>query len=154
MLLLLIHVMIVFMFKKELYLLWTIIRVGYHKLLLSYIDMIVLSICCIYLFLLEWTNLWLHLSFHFLNTFSDPWVWPLIEKNRIRSVLKSSKLCVCGPIVDRKLYKPTTPPSSNTDAQMACLMISILTGCQYIFYYSKAWDWNWESRVACFYTSY
>lgn len=77
-----------------------------------------------------------------------------LKKTPLCSVLKSSKICACGPIVDRKLYKPTTPPSSNTDAQMACLMISILTGCQYIFYYSKAWDWNWESRVACFYTNY
>lgn len=31
-------------------------------------------------FPLEWTSLWLRLSFHSLNAFSDPHVWPLIEK--------------------------------------------------------------------------
>lgn len=70
------------------------------------------------------------------------------------SVLKSSKTCACGPVVVRMVFKPTTPRSSNTNAQMDRLMIFILTGCQYIFYYLKVWDWNWEFRVACFLISY
>lgn len=117
---------------------------------------------------MNWYDCFLHLLHLFLCAMSPALIrllftlWmPLVThiselrlKKRLCSVLKSSETRACRTVVDRKLDKPTTPPASNSNTHMACLMISILTGCQYVSYYSKVQDWNWEFRVACFQISY
>lgn len=90
-----------------------------------------------------------------LNAFSDPHIWPTIEKKPLCSVLESSKTYDCGPFVDRKLYKLSIP-LLNTTAQMACLMIIFLfwKDVSIYFDYYTVWNWNLKARVACPYINY
>lgn len=115
--------------------------------------MIVFCICCISLFSIEQVCLWLCLSCHFLDAFSDPHVWPLIEKNPVCSVVKSSK----NVLVTLLLTESCTSP--------LCFLLRTLTHRWLIwwfffwqdvsmsFYYSKVWDLNWKPAVTCFYTT-
>lgn len=58
-----------------------VLPVNYIRVKLSWIDMIVFCICCICSFSIEWVHLWLGLSFHSLNAFGDPHIWPPIERS-------------------------------------------------------------------------
>lgn len=101
---------------------------------------VVFCICCICLFSIEWVHLWLGLSFHSMRLVTH--IYDLQLKKSLFVLFWDFQRCACGPVVDRKLYKPTMPPSSNTNTQMACLMISILTGCQYILLLLKGLGLN------------
>lgn len=82
-----------------------------------------LCVWCIWLFSLNehtFDQTWCSPS---LTSISHPDIWPLIEHTPLCSGLMSSKKHARGLIVDRKLYEPASPPSWNTNAQMACLMV-------------------------------
>lgn len=96
----------------------------------------------LHLFVFYWMSPPFIRSIFSFYVFSDPTYKTSNWKKSLFVLFWDLQRCACGPAVDRKLYKPTMPPSSNTNTQMACLMISILTGCQYILLLLKGLGLN------------